>query len=156
MRNVEESTTLNEKKRILVIDDDADLRESITMLLNRAGFIVDAVENGQEAIEKSKLNFYNVALIDIVLPDINGIDLLKKLKDINPSIRNIIITGFASLDNAVKALNLGADSYLIKPIAPETLLSTTQKQIKDQEDEATMTQEKVVKFIETRVRSLED
>jgi DNA-binding NtrC family response regulator len=147
---------LNEKKRILVIDDDADLRESITILLNRAGFVVDAVENGEEAIEKSKLNSYNVALIDIVLPDINGIDLLKKLKEINHSIRNIIITGFASLGNAVKALNLGADSYLIKPIASETLLDSIQKQLKDQEDEATMTQEKVVKFIETRVRSLED
>ncbi|MEM4214672.1 MAG: hypothetical protein QXZ28_05755, partial [Candidatus Methanomethylicaceae archaeon] len=69
--------------------------------------------------------------------------------------RKVIITGYASLDNAVKALNLGANAYLIKPVDPGELINIIKKQIEEQENELTMTQEKVVKFIETRVKELE-
>ena len=144
-----------EEKRILIIDDDEDIVESLSTLLSSAGYAVDTAVNGEEAIKKSKEKVYNVVLIDVVLPDMTGIDLLTKLEERKPATRKIIITGYASLDNAVKALNLGADAYLIKPVDPEELISTVKKQIEEQENELAITQEKIVKFIETRVKELE-
>jgi DNA-binding NtrC family response regulator len=144
-----------EEKRILIVDDDEAIVESHSTLLSNAGYVVDVALNGEEAIKKSKEKVYNVALIDVVLPDMTGIDLLTKLEERKPATRKIIITGYASLDNAVKALNLGADAYLIKPVDPEELISTVKKQIEEQENELAITQEKIVKFIETRVRELE-
>ncbi|MCX8182766.1 MAG: response regulator [Candidatus Methanomethyliaceae archaeon] len=143
------------EKRILIIDDDEDIVESLSMLLSGAGFEVDTAVTGDEAIKKSKEKVYNIALIDVVLPDMTGIDLLTKLEERKPKTRKVIITGYASLDNAVKALNLGADAYLIKPVDPEELMNTVKKQIEEQESELEMTQEKIVKFIETRVKELE-
>ncbi|MBC7112506.1 MAG: response regulator [Candidatus Methanomethyliales bacterium] len=145
-----------EKKRILIIDDDEDIIESLSRLLESAGYAVDTAVNGEEAIKKSKEKVYNVALIDVVLPDMTGIDLLTKLEERKPATKKIIITGYASLDNAVKALNLGANAYLIKPVDPEELINTVKKQITEQENELAITQEKVVKFIETRVKQLEE
>lgn len=143
------------EKRVLIIDDDVDIVESLSTLLKEAGYIVDTATSGEEAIRKSKDNVYNVALIDIVLPDMTGIDLLTKLEERDPKTRKIIVTGFASLDNAVKALNLGADAYLIKPVDPKDLLNTIKRQIEEQEKEVALTQDKIVKFIETRVKELE-
>ncbi|MEM4157563.1 MAG: response regulator [Candidatus Methanomethylicaceae archaeon] len=143
------------EKKILIIDDDEDIVQSLSTLLSSIGFVVDTAVTGEEAIKKSKQNVYNIALIDIVLPDMTGIDLLTKLEERTPKTRKVIITGYASLDNAVKALNLGANAYLIKPVDPGELINIIKKQIEEQENELTMTQEKVVKFIETRVKELE-
>jgi len=106
------------------------------------------VHNGQDAIAASKKSNYNVALIDIVLPDISGIDLLKRLNDGVPRIRKIIVTGHATLDNAVNAVNLGADAYLMKPVSPNVLLSTIKQQLKKQDQEILVLQKKVKMYID--------
>ncbi|MEM1573360.1 MAG: response regulator [Candidatus Methanomethylicaceae archaeon] len=144
------------KGRILVIDDDPDIREGISEILRNSGYEVDAVETATEAIKKSEENAYHIAFIDIVLPDMNGIEVLKKLKDRIPKTRKVIITGYATLENAVEALNLGANAYLIKPVKPEDIIKITEKMMKEIEEEITMTQEKIIKFIETRVKMLEE
>ncbi|MDH5806814.1 MAG: response regulator [Candidatus Methanomethylicaceae archaeon] len=144
------------KGRILVIDDDPDIREGISEVLRNSGYEVDAVETATEAIKKSEENAYHIAFIDIVLPDMNGIEVLKKLKDRIPKTRKVIITGYATLENAVEALNLGANAYLIKPVKPEDIIKITEKMMKEIEEEITMTQEKIIKFIETRVKMLEE
>ncbi|MEM4406090.1 MAG: response regulator [Candidatus Methanomethylicaceae archaeon] len=155
MKSLEDRVFGLGEKKILIIDDDEDIVQSLSTLLSSIGFVVDTAVTGEEAIKKSKQNVYNVALIDIVLPDMTGIDLLTKLEERTPKTRKVIITGYASLDNAVKALNLGANAYLIKPVDPGELINIIKKQIEEQENELTMTQEKVVKFIETRVKELE-
>ncbi|MEM0101224.1 MAG: response regulator [Candidatus Methanomethyliaceae archaeon] len=144
------------KGRILVIDDDPDIREGISEILRNSGYEVDAVETATEAIKKSEEKVYHIAFIDIVLPDMNGIEVLKKLKDRIPKTRKVIITGYATLENAVEALNLGANAYLIKPVKPEDIIKITEKMMKEIEEEITMTQEKIIKFIETRVKMLEE
>lgn len=144
------------KGRILVIDDDSDIRKGISEILKAAGYEVDAVETALEGIEKSKQKVYHIAFIDIVLPDMSGIDLLTKLEERVPKTKKVIITGFATLENAVQALNLGADAYLIKPVMPEKILEIAEKMMKKIEEEITITQEKIVKFIETRVKTLEN
>lgn len=142
--------------RILIVDDDEGIRKVLATILKDEGYIVDTAENGKEAIEKTEINFYNLALIDIRLPDMEGTALLTKIKDTTPKMRKIIITGYPSVENAVEALNKGAHNYLVKPLDIEKVITMVKKQLKIQEQEKKYSQEKVTEYIETRVRQLEE
>jgi DNA-binding NtrC family response regulator len=124
-------------------------------ILEEEGYSVDTAKNGREAISKSNRKFYNLALIDIRLPDIQGTELLSKIRDTTPKMRKIIITGYPSLQNAVDALNRGADAYVMKPFEMEKVLKTIKDQLRMQQEERVYSQEKVKDFIETRVKELE-
>jgi DNA-binding NtrC family response regulator len=104
---------------------------------------------------KINARFYNLIMIDIRLPDMEGTKLLAKIKDTTPKMRKIIITGYPSTQNAVEALNKGANAYIMKPFDVEKTLATIDKQLKEQEAEVKYSQEQVTQFIETRVRELE-
>jgi DNA-binding NtrC family response regulator len=141
--------------RILVIDDEESIRRTISITLEHAGYLVDTAESGKEAIEKSEANFYNLALIDIRLPDMEGTELLTALKETTPGMVKIILTGFPALENTVTAINKGVDAYLIKPVNTNELLRTIKEQLEKQGQEAEFTQEKVAQFVETRFKALE-
>jgi len=147
---------MGERARILVVDDDETIRTVLGTILEEKGFTVDTAENGNEGIEKTKTNFYNLALIDIRLPDMEGTQVLAKMKDTAPRTRTIIITGFPSLQNSVEALNKGAHAYIMKPFDMGNVLKTVEEQLKKQEEERKYGQEKVTEFIETRVKELEE
>ena len=146
---------MDEPFKVLVIDDEESIRSVMTKILEEEGFAVDTARNGKQAIEKSKLNFYNLAFIDIKLPDIEGIELLTALKDSTPRMIKIIITGHPSLQNAIKAVNKGADAYIVKPLNVENILRTIREQLRKQQEAKKYSQEKVIEFIETRVMELE-
>jgi YesN/AraC family two-component response regulator len=112
-------------------------------------------QNGSEALKKTEATAYNVALIDIRLPDMEGTELLTKMKTAVPKTRKIIITGFPTLKNAIAAVNKQADAYLMKPVEVDKLLETIQGQLKLQEAEKTYSEQKVADFIETRIKELE-
>ncbi|MCJ7469376.1 response regulator [Candidatus Bathyarchaeota archaeon] len=141
--------------RIIVVDDDESIRKVLATILEEKGYTVDTAENGKQAIEKTEKNFYNLGLFDIRLPDIEGTELLAKVKDTTPRMRKIIVTGYPSLPNAVEALNKGADAYILKPFDMDKILQTIKEQLKNQEEEKKYGQEKVTEFIETRVKELE-
>jgi DNA-binding NtrC family response regulator len=124
-------------------------------ILEDKGYDMEAVGTAREAIKKTDKKFYNLALIDIRLPDMEGIDLLTKIRDTTPRIRKIIITGYPTLQNAVDAVNRGADAYITKPFDVERVLSTISEQLRKQEQEKKYGQDKVAEFIETRVRELD-
>lgn len=147
---------MDKRTRILVIDDDESIRKVLATILEEKGFIVDTAKDGKEAIKKSNEKFYNLALIDIRLPDIKGVELLTKIRKSVPETRKIIITGYPSLQNAVEALNKGADAYITKPFDMDKVLKTIEEQLKKQEEEKKYCQEKVTEFIETRVKELEE
>ena len=142
--------------RIIVVDDDESIRKVLATVLEEKGYTVDTAENGKQAIEKTGKNFYNLGLFDIRLPDIEGTVLLAKVKDTTPRMRKIIVTGYPSLQNAVEALNKGADAYILKPFDMDKVLQTIKEQLKNQEEEKKYGQEKVTEFIETRVKELEE
>jgi len=142
-------------KRILVIDDDESIRNSLAAILRDEGYEVDVASNGREALQKSEETIYNLALIDIKLPDMEGIDILIRMKDTVPKVRKIMMTGFPSVQNAIEAVNRKADAYLVKPVEVEKLLVTIREQLKLQENEKQYSEKKVAEFIETRVRELE-
>jgi len=141
--------------RILIVDDDENIRKVLTTILEDEGYIVESAKTAKKAIEKTRKKIYNLALIDIRLPDMEGIKLLTKMKDTMPKMRKIIITGYPTLQNAVEAVNRGADAYIIKPFNIKEVLNTIREEIIKQQEEKEYSQEKVADFIETRVKQLE-
>jgi DNA-binding NtrC family response regulator len=147
---------MGKRARILVIDDDEGIRKVLKTILEDEGYNVDMAANGKEAIRKSYRKFYNLALIDIKLPDMEGTKLLKRIKETVPKMRKIILTGYPSIKNAIEAVNQGADAYIVKPFDMDKVLATIKEQLKKQEEEKKYSQEKVTEFIETRVKELEE
>ena len=141
--------------RILIIDDDENIRKVIQTILDDEGYITDAADTAKKGIEKSENAFFNLALIDVRLPDMEGIELLTKLKETKPKMRKIIVTGYPTLQNAVGAVNRGADAYVMKPFDVEKILLTIKDQLKKQSEEKKFSEEKIAEFIETRVKELD-
>ncbi len=146
---------MDESVRILVVDDDESIRKTIAAILEEKGYIVDTAENGKAAIEKSNANFYNLALIDIRLPDMEGTRLLAEMKETTPKMVKIIVTGYPSLQNAITVVNRGADGYLLKPVNIDSLLETIKRHLEKQREARRYSEEKVAEFIRTRVKELE-
>jgi two-component system response regulator PilR (NtrC family) len=147
-------TEMSESARILVIDDEESIRKTVSMTLEHAGYVVDTAENGKKAIEEAKENFYNLALIDVRLPDMEGTELLKSLQETTPKMVKIILTGFPTLQNAVTAINKGVDAYLIKPVNTDELVRLIKELLDKQKREAEYDEQKLTKFIETRLKEL--
>jgi len=146
---------MDETARILIVDDDENIRKVLLAILEDEGYKVESAGTAKDAIEKTKSKFYNLALIDIRLPDMEGIELLTKFRDTTPKMRKIIITGFPTLQNAVDAVNRGANAYILKPFDVEKVLKTIEQQLKKQQEEKRYSQDKVAEFIETRVKELD-
>jgi len=146
---------VSETDRILVIDDDESMRKLLIMTLESRGYSVDTAKDGKEAVRKSTSNFYNLALVDLRLPDMDGIELLTAMKETTPTMMKVIVTGYPSLENAIEAVNKGADGYILKPVKTEQLLSTVQEHLRKQREAKIYSEEKVKEFIETRARELE-
>lgn len=146
---------MSDAARILIIDDDENIRKVLETILEDEGYIVETAETAKKGIEKSEKAFYNLALIDVRLPDMEGIELLLKLRSTKPKMRKIIVTGYPTLQNAVAAVNKGADAYVMKPFEVDKILETIREQLKKQEEEKRFSEEKVVEFIETRIKALE-
>lgn len=146
---------MGENARIIIIDDDESIRKILTTILEEEGYEVDTANTGKEAIRKTNEKVYNLALIDMRLPDIEGIDLLLKIRDITPRMRKIIITGYPTIQNAMEAVNRQADAFILKPFDMEKVLQTIREQLKKQDEERQFSQEKVAAFIETRAKELE-
>jgi len=147
---------MGERARIIVVDDDEDIRKVLKTILEEEGYVVDTAENGKEAIKKSKVKFYNLALIDIRLPDMEGTKLLSAIKETTPKMVKIMITGYPSLQNAIEAVNKGADAYILKPFDMGKVLNKIREHLKKQQEAKEYSQEKVTEFIETRVKELEE
>ncbi|MDY0081776.1 MAG: sigma-54 dependent transcriptional regulator [Ignavibacteriaceae bacterium] len=109
--------------KILLAEDEKITRKSLTDILTAEKYEVVSFGNGSQAYESLKKNDFDVIITDIRLPGMNGIDILKNAKELNPKIIVIIITAYASVETAIEALKFGAYDYLIKPFSPEQLLS---------------------------------
>jgi len=145
---------LDKQPRILVVDDDETIRTTMKAILQDEGYLVDLAATGKEAIQKSQQNIYNITLLDIRLPDIEGVELLKLMKNNVPKTRKIMVTGYPSMQNAIASLNKDADAYLVKPVDVEKLLKTVKEQLQLQEEEKQFSEQRVADFIESRIKEL--
>jgi len=145
-----------DKVSILIVEDDENIRETLSTILQQKGYNTDTAKNGQEAIQKSQTKFFNIALLDIKLPDMEGTKLLTTLHRDLPKMMKIMVTGYPSIENSVEALNLGADAYIIKPVKPEKLLALIEEKLHEQSQAEKMTEDKVTDWIKTRARKIEN
>jgi len=143
---------MENKERILVIDDDETITAVFRAGLKQEGFNVDVAATGKEAIEKSNSQVYNLALIDIRLPDMEGTKLLTEMKETTPKMRKIIVTGYPDLQNAIVSVQKGADFYITKPTKIDELVKIVREQLQKQREEKEYGEKKVAEYIETRLR----
>ena len=101
--------------RILIVDDDPDIRETMTTLLTVNEYVVTAVADGPSAIEEVSREKYNIVITDLMLPQMDGIEIIKNIKNIDADVQCIIITGYATVTTAVDAIKAGAFDYVMKP-----------------------------------------
>src|SRR5512139_944110 len=110
-----------EGARILIADDEPPIRKACAKILNEQGAVVEVAENGLEGLEKAKAREFDLALIDLKMPQMDGMELLEHLNLLDPDLVKIVITGFATLETAVEAVQRGAYDYLAKPFTPGEL-----------------------------------
>ncbi len=115
-----ESTALN----VLVVDDDPDMRRQCRIVLESEGMTVETAENGLAALEKVGLQSYDLALVDLMMPEVGGMELLARLQHTRPGLGIVIMTAHPSSQTAVEAMQCGALDYIGKPIKPDELLAT--------------------------------
>jgi DNA-binding response OmpR family regulator len=118
---------------ILIIDDEPNLRRSLALILQRAGYSVTTAENGEQVHQCLEAGAYDLVFLDLKMPDINGMELLPQIHKIYPDMPVLILTAHATLDSAIQAVRKGARDYLLKPIDPEQILSRVREVLAEQQ-----------------------
>lgn len=101
--------------KLLIVEDDPQMRQGLSDILTEEGYKVSSVSSGKEAIENIKKNGFDVVVTDIVMPGMDGMEVLKEAKRLEPQIHVVMITAFATIENAVEAMKRGASDYIAKP-----------------------------------------
>jgi len=123
---------MNQGGHVLIIDDEASLRQTMARILLRAGFEVTTVASGQESFAILQEHSFDMAYLDIRLPDMNGLEILKRIRSQFPEMPIILFTAQPDLHSAVEALRSGATDYLMKPLKPEAVIERTRRVIDEQ------------------------
>ena len=120
-------------ERILVVDDDAGVREALSEFLLSLGYVVVAVENGEEALAEYEKGDFDVVMADLIMPNMDGMELLRRIRDIKSNeVIFLMITGHPSISTAVEAINRGADDYITKPFHLEDVKLRISKALEKQ------------------------
>jgi len=109
--------------RVLLVEDDSSTAKSIELMLKSENFIVDSTDLGEDGLEIGKLYDYDIIILDIMLPDIDGYEVLRRLRDARVETPILILSGLTELDSKIKGLGFGADDYLTKPFDKRELLA---------------------------------
>lgn len=118
-------------KKVLIVDDDKELRVHLTGIMSGAGYQAAAAATGAEAIEKSIDEDFDLILLDFMMPKMSGADVLTELRKVSPRTPVIIITAFATVENAVEAIKRGASDYLTKPFKIDDLLTRVRRVLEE-------------------------
>jgi two-component system, cell cycle response regulator CtrA len=112
--------------RVLLVEDDSNTAQSIELMLKSENFIVDSTDLGEDGLEIGKLYDYDIILLDLMLPDIDGYEVLRRLRSARVNTPILILSGLSELDNKIKGLGFGADAYLTKPFDKRELIARIQ------------------------------
>ena len=120
-------------ERILVVDDDAGVREALSEFLLTLGYVVVAVDNGEKALTEYQKGDFDVVMADLIMPNMDGMELLRRIREIkNNEVIFLMITGHPSISTAVEAINRGADDYITKPFHLEDVKLRISKALEKQ------------------------
>ncbi len=117
--------------KILITDDDDELRANLSEILQGKGYSTDEASSGEEAIEKVKSDDFDIVLLDLMMPMMSGMDVLLEIKKIKPRTKVLMITAFATIDNAVEAIKKGANDYISKPFRIDVLEASVKKSLEE-------------------------
>ena len=112
--------------RVLLVEDDTSTAKSIELMLKSEGYIIDSTDLGEDGIDLGKIYEYDIIILDLMLPDMDGYDVLKALRESKIETPVLILSGLSELDNKIKGLGFGADDYLTKPFDKRELIARIQ------------------------------
>ena len=112
--------------RVLLVEDDTSVAKSIELMLKSEGYIVDTTDLGEDGLEIGKIYEYDIIILDLMLPDMDGYEVLKRLRAAKVTTPILILSGLSELDNKIKGLGFGADDYLTKPFDKRELIARIQ------------------------------
>jgi signal transduction histidine kinase/CheY-like chemotaxis protein len=118
---------LPEKRKILIVDDEEVIRSLLSRILEEKGYFVEFAEDGNKAFEKIKMDFFNLLITDLKMPKLDGLDILKEIKKVNPFIEVIIVTGYPTIESAVEAIKIGAFDFICKPFDLQEIKETVDR-----------------------------
>ena len=140
-------------KNILIIEDEKEIREGLAELLEDAGFLVDSAENGRQGLEKIGKKDFDIVVTDLIMPVVGGMEVLREIKRIKPQIRVVLITAFATIDNAVEAMKAGASDYITKPFRIDEVQTKIRKVLAEAEfDKPQIFDSDLIKAISNQTR----
>jgi DNA-binding response OmpR family regulator len=123
---------MSQVSSILIVDDEPNLRKSLSMILQREGCQVTTAGNAAEALRYLEAGEFQLAFLDIKMPDMDGITLLAEVRSKSPDMPVFILTAHATLETAMQAVRLGANDYLLKPIDPDIIVKRVRDALQDQ------------------------
>jgi DNA-binding NtrC family response regulator len=127
VNEIREKQIIERSLNILLIEDDDSLSQTLSGILKKEGYLVDCAKTGQAAIDKNKESYYTACLVDYKLPDMTGIDVVKKVKEINPETNIIFMSGYATLEVAIEAIREDVKDFLTKPVNPDEIIKSLRK-----------------------------
>ncbi len=140
-------------KNILIIEDEKEIRDGLAEVLEDGGFLVDSAENGQLGLEKIGKKDFDVIVTDLIMPVVGGMEVLRETKRIKPHSRVILITAFATIDNAVEAMKAGASDYITKPFRIDEVQTKIRKVLAEAEfDKPQIFDSDLIKAISNQTR----
>ncbi|KPL00022.1 MAG: hypothetical protein AMJ90_08950 [candidate division Zixibacteria bacterium SM23_73_2] len=138
------------QKKVLVVDDELFVRELMVEFFSKEGYQVCIEENGERAVRKIESDSFDVALIDLKMPGMDGLKTLKEIKRLSPSTLSVIMTGYPTIETCIDALRSGAFDYVVKPFKLAELKSCIDKAVKEHQRNGE------VGKLRQRIKSLED
>src|SRR4249920_1471696 len=144
--------------RVLLVEDDSNTAQSIELMLKSENFIVDSTDLGEDGLEIGKLYDYDIILLDLMLPDIDGYEVLRRLRSARVRTPILILSGLAELDHKIKGLGFGADDFLTKPFDRRELIARIQAIVRRSKghSESTIRTGKLVVNLDNHVVSVDD
>jgi DNA-binding NtrC family response regulator len=122
---------MHSKAKILVVDDDRDFRENFQKALINSGFLAEEATSGEEALTKMKSGNYDIVMLDLMMPRMNGLETLREMRRLGHNSKVIMITAFSTVHNAVEAIKQGASDYISKPFKIEELVSIINRTLEE-------------------------
>jgi DNA-binding NtrC family response regulator len=126
---------MKDTTRVLVVDDDRIIGQSFDRVLTQKGYEVSTALSGQEALNKLGSNGYDLVFTDIKMPGMDGIEVAKRVKEMNPWLPVVVVTGYGSAENEARAEEVGVSGFLRKPLSPEVIEWITEKTLKEAKEE---------------------
>ncbi len=144
------------QKNVLIVDDDEDMLDVISASLGKDGYHAVTAQTGKEALEKLEEGFFDIAFVDIKMPDISGVQILESIKEISPETVVVMITGFASVETAVETIKSGAYDYITKPFKMDKLREIIEKAIESPGLPEELKEYQELKRLKTGIKSLDE